>query len=80
MEGTEAAVAFASGMAAITAALLAARKQGKSHVVGVRPIYGTTDKLLSSGMLGMDVTWTDARGVARRRPRGHLPRADSRRR
>ena len=64
MEGTDAAVAFASGMAAITAALLAAREPGKNHVVGVRPIYGTTDKLLSSGTLGLEVTWTDARGVA----------------
>ncbi|MEL6614720.1 MAG: PLP-dependent transferase [Bacteroidota bacterium] len=65
MEGTEASVAFASGMAAITAAVLAARQaSGGTHVVGVKPIYGTTDKLLSSGMLGLDVTWTDARGVA----------------
>jgi len=64
LEGTEAAVAFASGMAAITAALLAARTADKTHVVGVRPIYGTTDRLLSSGLLGLDVTWTDAHGVA----------------
>ncbi len=75
LEGTERAVAFASGMAAITAAILAARgrpasggdgasgARGKNHVVGVKPIYGTTDKLLSSGILGMDVTWTDASGV-----------------
>ncbi|MEM1055680.1 MAG: aminotransferase class I/II-fold pyridoxal phosphate-dependent enzyme [Bacteroidota bacterium] len=64
MEGTEAAVAFASGMAGITAALLAARTLERNHVVGVRPIYGTTDRLLSSGTLGMEVTWTDAEGVA----------------
>lgn len=64
LEGTEASVAFGSGMAAITAALLAARMDGKNHVVGVRPIYGTTDKLLSSGLLGLDVTWTDEVGVA----------------
>ena len=73
LEGTEDAVAFASGMAAITAALLAARQlasggdgsaEARNHVVGVKPIYGTTDKLLSSGVLGLDVTWTDARGVA----------------
>lgn len=64
MEGTDAAVAFASGMAAITAVLLAARTPEKNHVVGVRPIYGTTDKLLSSGTLGLEVTWTDAAGVA----------------
>lgn len=70
MEKTEASVAFASGMAAITAALLAAREVSASgamvnnHIVGVKPIYGTTDKLLSSGRLGFEVTWTDARGVS----------------
>ena len=64
LEGTEASVAFASGMAAITAAVLAAVADGKRHVVGVRPIYGTTDRLLSSGLLGTTVTWTDEAGVA----------------
>ena len=64
VEGAEAGVAFASGMAAITAALLAAREEGRNHVVGVRPTYGTTDRLLSSGLLGLDVTWTDEGGVA----------------
>ena len=64
LEGTEASVAFASGMAATTAAVLAAAMGGKRHVVGVRPIYGTTDKLLSSGLLGTTVTWTDEAGVA----------------
>ena len=63
VEGAEAGVAFASGMAAFTAALLAARADGKNHVVGVRPTYGTTDRLLSSGLLGLDVTWTDEGGV-----------------
>ena len=64
LEGTEASVAFASGMAAITAAILAAAADGKRHVVGVRPIYGTTDRLLSSALLGTTVTWTDEAGVA----------------
>ena len=64
LEGAEASVAFASGMAALTAAVLAAREDGKDHVVGVRPIYGTTDRLLSSGLLGLAVTWTDEAGVA----------------
>lgn len=70
LEGTEAAVSFASGMAAITATVLAAASPpagggpGKRHVVGVRPIYGTTDRLLSSGLLGTAVTWTDEAGVA----------------
>jgi methionine-gamma-lyase len=56
LEGTEAAVAFASGMAALTACLLAARADGK-HVVALRPLYGGTDALLSTGLLGLDVAW-----------------------
>jgi cystathionine beta-lyase/cystathionine gamma-synthase len=64
LEGAESAVAFASGMAAITAVVLAARSAGRDHVVGIRPIYGSTDRLLSSRMLGPEVTWTDAAGVA----------------
>ena len=64
VEGAEAAVAFASGMAAITAAVLAARTDEARHVVGVRPIYGTTDRLLTSGLLGLEATWTDEAGVA----------------
>ena len=38
LEGAEAAVAFASGMAATTAAVLAARTPERNHVVGVRPL------------------------------------------
>ena len=64
VEGAEASVAFASGMAALAAAALAAASGGKRHVVGVRPIYGTTDRLLSSGLLGLEATWTDEAGVA----------------
>ena len=63
LEGTDAAVAFASGMAAITATLLAAGAVGR-HVVGVRPLYGGTDHLLSSGLLGVDVTWARPGAVA----------------
>ena len=64
LEGTESAVAFASGMAATAACVLAARAPDKNHVIGVRPIYGSTDRLLSSGMLGVEMTWTDADGIA----------------
>ena len=64
LEGTEAAVAFSSGMAALAAAVLAARSPEKNHVVGVRPIYGSTDRLLSAGYLGVEVTWTEASGIA----------------
>ena len=56
LEETEAAVSFASGMAAVTAALLAAKMVGP-HVVAVRPLYGGTDHLLASGLLGLDVSW-----------------------
>jgi cystathionine beta-lyase/cystathionine gamma-synthase len=58
-EGAEAAVAFGSGMAAMTACLLALPADQR-HVVGVRPLYGTSDHLLESGLLGVRVTWTDA--------------------
>ena len=64
LERADAAVAFASGMAALTAIFLAAKMDDKRHVVGVRPIYGTTDRLLTSGLLGLTVTWTDEAGVA----------------
>ncbi len=56
LEETEAAVAFSSGMAAVTAALLAAKMVG-SHVIAVRPLYGGTDHLLATGLLGLDVSW-----------------------
>ena len=62
LEEADAAVAFGSGMAALTAVLLAARQDG-GHIVGVRPLYGTSDHLLSSGLLGLDVTWAEAGAV-----------------
>jgi methionine-gamma-lyase len=63
LEGADDSVAFGSGMAAITAALLVARQRG-SHVVGVRPLYGGTDHLLESGLLSLDVTWATPDTVA----------------
>ena len=63
LEGAEASVAFASGMAALTAVLLAARADG-GHVVATRPIYGTTDHLLTCELMGLEVTWTTPDGVA----------------
>jgi methionine-gamma-lyase len=56
LEGAEDAAAFGSGMAALSAVLLAAKSRGR-HVVAVRPMYGTADHLLSSGLLGLEVTW-----------------------
>ncbi|MEE4543847.1 PLP-dependent transferase [Streptomyces sp. V4-01] len=63
LEGTEAAVAFASGMAALTACLLARSADGLRHVVAVRPLYGCSDHLLTAGLLGTEVTWTDPAGI-----------------
>jgi methionine-gamma-lyase len=64
LEGTEAAVAFASGMAALSAVLLVRGSMGLRHVVAVRPLYGCSDHLLTAGLLGSEVTWTDPAGVA----------------
>jgi methionine-gamma-lyase len=62
LEGAEAGVAFASGMAALTACLLAAKQHG-NHVVAVRPLYGGSDHLLASGLLGLEVTWAEPDGI-----------------
>jgi methionine-gamma-lyase len=68
LEGAQEAVAFASGMAAITAALLAARVaepgRVRNHVVAVRPLYGGTDGLLAGGLLGMETTFVAPEGIA----------------
>ncbi|WP_381805054.1 trans-sulfuration enzyme family protein [Streptomyces niveus] len=64
LEGTESAVAFASGMAALTAVLLVRSGSGLRHVVAVRPLYGCSDHLLTAGLLGTEVTWTDPAGIA----------------
>ncbi|WP_031507030.1 trans-sulfuration enzyme family protein [Streptomyces megasporus] len=64
LEGAEAAVAFASGMAALSAVLLLRASQGLRHVVAVRPLYGCSDHLLTTGLLGTEVTWTDPAGIA----------------
>lgn len=63
LEGTESAVAFASGMAALSACLLARSAEGLRHVVAVRPLYGCSDHLLTGGLLGTEVTWTDPAGI-----------------
>ena len=63
LEGAEDAAAFASGMAAFSAVLLAAKHRG-THVGAGRPLYGTADHLLTSGLLGMTVTWTTQDAIA----------------
>jgi methionine-gamma-lyase len=63
LEGAEDAAAFGSGMAAFSAVLLAAKSRG-THIVAVRPMYGTADHLLTSGLLGVEVTWTTQDQIA----------------
>lgn len=64
LEGTGGAVAFASGMAALAAVLIATTTAGRPHIVAVRPLYGGTDHVLEGGLLGTRVTWTDAAGIS----------------
>ena len=63
LEGCAEAVAFGSGMAAMTAVLMAAREDG-DEIVAVRPLYGGSDHLLSGDLLGLSVRWTAADRVA----------------
>ncbi|GAA1795570.1 PLP-dependent transferase [Nostocoides veronense] len=60
LEGGQEAVAFATGMAAVSALLTALAAKGTPHVVAVRPLYGGTDHLLATGLLGTEVTYADA--------------------
>lgn len=58
LEHAEASVAFASGIAAMTAVVLAhTGATGRRHVVAVRPLYGGTDHILGSGLLGTETTF-----------------------
>lgn len=63
LEGTEACIAYGSGMAALTAMLMDARSRG-GHVLVVRPLYGTSDHLLASGMCGIEAEFVDASQIA----------------
>ena len=65
LEGAEESVAFSTGMAALTAAVLAAASAGSGrHVVAVRPLYGGTDHLLASGLLDVETTFCGPGEVA----------------
>ncbi|HUH53530.1 MAG TPA: PLP-dependent aspartate aminotransferase family protein [Microbacteriaceae bacterium] len=66
LEHAAQSVAFASGMASVTAAVLAHTWPiGKSHVVAVRPLYGGTDHILGSGLLGVETTFCEEDEVAK---------------
>lgn len=65
LEGTDEAVAFSSGMAAMTAVILAAKGEHEGrHVVAVRPLYGGTDHLLGSPLLDVETTYCTPSEVA----------------
>jgi methionine-gamma-lyase len=62
LEATESCVAFSSGMAALSAALISLEQP--RHVVAIRPLYGTSEHLLESGPLDVEVSWADPDTVA----------------
>ncbi len=64
LEGANQGVAFASGMAALSATLLACVAAGKPHIVAVRPLYGGSDHILATGLLGTSVTYAAEHEVA----------------
>ncbi|PPL18129.1 cystathionine gamma-synthase [Microterricola pindariensis] len=64
LERTDGAVAFATGMAALAACLLATAAAGRPHIVAVRPLYGGTDHVLATGLLGTTVTWVQPDGIS----------------
>jgi cystathionine beta-lyase/cystathionine gamma-synthase len=65
LEGAEAAVAFASGMAAISTTLLTLAGEG-GHIVSARDLYGGTYTLMRDILpkLGIEVTFVDTRDTA----------------
>jgi cystathionine beta-lyase/cystathionine gamma-synthase len=64
LEGADAGVAFASGMAAISTTLLTIAGDG-GHVVSARDLYGGTYTLMRDILppLGIDVTFVDTRDI-----------------
>lgn len=58
------ALAYPSGMAAITAVIQSRVAAGKPHVLAIRPLYGGTDAILASGLLGTEVEFIDPENVA----------------
>jgi cystathionine beta-lyase/cystathionine gamma-synthase len=65
LEGTDAALLFSSGMAAITTSILALVKAG-DHIVAQRDIYGGALKFLSQWLpkLGVETTFVDTNDIA----------------
>jgi len=65
LEGTDAALLFSSGMAAITTSILSLVKAG-DHIVAQRDIYGGVTKFLSQWLpkLGVETTFVDINDIA----------------
>jgi cystathionine beta-lyase/cystathionine gamma-synthase len=65
LEGTDAALLFSSGMAAITTSLLTLVKSG-DHIVAQRDIYGGVTKFLSQWLprFGVETTFVDTNDLA----------------
>jgi cystathionine beta-lyase/cystathionine gamma-synthase len=65
LEGTDAALLFSSGMAAITTSILALVQAG-DHIVAQRDIYGGVTKFLSQWLpkLGVETTFVDTNDIA----------------
>ena len=64
LEGTDAALLFSSGMAAITTSFLALVKTG-DHIVAQRDIYGGVTKFLSQWLprMGVETTFVDTNDI-----------------
>ncbi len=64
LEGTDAALLFSSGMAAITTSILSLVKAG-DHIVAPRDIYGGVAKFLSQWLpkLGIETTFVDTNDI-----------------
>jgi cystathionine beta-lyase/cystathionine gamma-synthase len=64
LEGADAALLFASGMAAITTSILALVKAG-DHIVAQRDIYGGVTKFLSQWLpkMGVETTFVDTNDI-----------------
>ncbi len=60
LEGTEVALTFASGMGAVTTAIMALLKSG-DHIVAERDIYGGVNKFLAQWLpkMGIETTFVD---------------------
>ncbi len=64
LEGTDAALLFSSGMAAITTSILALVKAG-DHIIAQRDIYGGVTKFLSRWLpqMGVETTFVDTNDI-----------------